>query len=155
VSVVSNTSPLNYLILIGAADILPRLYGTVIVPTAVVDELRATGAPDSVAAWMKQIPGWLRVQELATIDEGLDYLGAGEQSAIALATQTGSALLIDDRDGRREAEQRGLQVIGTLGIIGDAATAGLLRLSDIVERLQKTNFRASPKLFKALLDRSP
>lgn len=49
--VVADTSPLNYLILIEATDVLPRLYGSVVVPRQVIAELTATEAPDSVRAW--------------------------------------------------------------------------------------------------------
>jgi len=38
---VSNTSPLNYLLLIGEARVLPALFGSLQVPAAVRDELPA------------------------------------------------------------------------------------------------------------------
>ncbi len=57
--VVSDTTPLNYLILIGQIDLLPRLYGQVIVPTTVVHELKHLRAPESVRSWMASPhPGW-------------------------------------------------------------------------------------------------
>jgi predicted nucleic acid-binding protein len=37
--VAADTSPLNYLILINEIEMLPKLYGTVIVPPSVRDEL--------------------------------------------------------------------------------------------------------------------
>jgi predicted nucleic acid-binding protein len=37
--VIADTSPINYLICIGEIDVLPRLYGVVIIPRAVRDEL--------------------------------------------------------------------------------------------------------------------
>lgn len=77
----------------------------------------------------------------------------GEQEAITLEAGTPNAvLLIDDRDGRIEAERSGVRVIGTLAVLGDALASKLVDIS-AVERLQRTSFRASPKLFKALLDR--
>jgi predicted nucleic acid-binding protein len=48
--VVSDTSPLNYLLLCGAADVLPRLFGRVIVPRAVLAELGSDDAPPIVRA---------------------------------------------------------------------------------------------------------
>lgn len=80
------------------------------------------------------------------------FLGEGERDAILLATELGAdGLLIDDRDGRREAKQRALRVIGTLGVLAAAADKGLLDLSDAVARLKGTTFRASPRLYEALL----
>jgi predicted nucleic acid-binding protein len=85
----------------------------------------------------------------------LDYLGAGERQAIGLAQQLqADALRIDDRDGRKEAQQRQLKVIGTLGVLADAAEIGLLDLPEAIRRLQQTTFRAPPRLLKSLLDRS-
>jgi predicted nucleic acid-binding protein len=50
--VIADTGPLNYLVLIGEVDVLPHLYTRVIVPEAVVKELRAAGAPASVRTWI-------------------------------------------------------------------------------------------------------
>src|SRR5437879_6555330 len=41
--IVADTGPLNYLVLIGASDLLPKLFETVLVPQAVCDELRRHG----------------------------------------------------------------------------------------------------------------
>ena len=38
--VIADTSPLNYLILIGHVDVLKELYGEVVIPRAVLVELR-------------------------------------------------------------------------------------------------------------------
>ncbi len=46
--VVSDTSPLNYLILIEAERILPELYGRVIIPEEVLRELQVEGSPKKV-----------------------------------------------------------------------------------------------------------
>jgi predicted nucleic acid-binding protein len=47
--VISDTSPLNYLILIGCDDVLPQLYHQVVVPAAVLQELRHADTPVVVA----------------------------------------------------------------------------------------------------------
>jgi predicted nucleic acid-binding protein len=43
--VIADTGPINYLTSIGHIDILPKLYSTVLIPTAVRDERRDEGAP--------------------------------------------------------------------------------------------------------------
>jgi predicted nucleic acid-binding protein len=121
VIVVADASPLRYLILIDLSHVLPALYGSVIVPPAVVDELTAERTPDVVRNWFAMRPGWLRVQaprEPLTFLQ--DVLGEGERQAIALAVDLNAdALLMDDRDGRREAERRSCAVLGTLRVIAD------------------------------------
>ncbi len=46
--VVSDTSPLNYLVLVDAVYVLPEPYGEVIVPPAVREELHHPRTPDAV-----------------------------------------------------------------------------------------------------------
>jgi predicted nucleic acid-binding protein len=76
----------------------------------------------------------------------------GEREAIVLASElSADALLMDDRDGRREAEKRSLAVLGTLRVLADAAEHGLLNLRVTLDRLRQTNFRADEQLMQRLL----
>ena len=59
--VVSGTTPLNYLILIGQIDLLPRLYQHVVVPKAVVNELQHLRAPQVKDARFAEHPARQRV----------------------------------------------------------------------------------------------
>lgn len=54
--VVSDTSPLNYLVIVGKQDILPLLFGQVVVPEAVMRELQAAAAPPEVQQWLRSHP---------------------------------------------------------------------------------------------------
>jgi predicted nucleic acid-binding protein len=54
--VVSNTSPLNYLILINQIDLLRQLYGRVLIPPSGLDELRAPETPEAVRTWTLDLP---------------------------------------------------------------------------------------------------
>ena len=51
-AIVADTTPLNYLVLIQAADILPKLYRTVLIPPAVKAELAHANTPAIVRAWI-------------------------------------------------------------------------------------------------------
>jgi predicted nucleic acid-binding protein len=153
VIVVADTSPLRYLILIEHAHILPLLYGRVIVPPAVVAELAHGHAPESVRSWLSDKPDWRHVQMPMTMAAAGELpLGPGERAAIALAEElSADALLIDDRDGRREAARRHLPVLGTLRVLADAAEQGLIDLRAAFDRLSLTNFRADEHLVQRLL----
>jgi predicted nucleic acid-binding protein len=155
VIVVADASPLRYLILIEHSYILPALYGRVLVPFAVIAELTQERTPAIVQQWIANRPDWVEVhaptRDLADLDVSL---GAGELAAIALAEETSAdALLIDERDGRREAIRRGLAVLGTLRVLADAAQRDLSALPVAFDRLRQTNFRASESLLQALLAR--
>lgn len=54
--VVADTSPLNYLVWIGLSDLLPALFGRVVVPPEVIAELSAADAPSVVRAWAGAVP---------------------------------------------------------------------------------------------------
>ena len=74
--VIADTSPLNYLILIGEAEVLRRLYGRVVIPEAVLRELQNPQAPAKVAEWIAQPPAWLEINgSTVPSDPGLRLLG--------------------------------------------------------------------------------
>lgn len=153
--VVADTSPLNYLVLIGHVDVLHRLYGRVVVPAGVASELRDSRSPEAVRTWARAPPDWLEVRSAhVPADAGLDAVDSGEAEAIVLAegNRPDVLLIIDDRDGRREAARRGIATTGTLGVLNDAAGRDLIDLADALNRLDKTTFRASPALLRELLE---
>jgi predicted nucleic acid-binding protein len=154
--VVADTSPINYLVLIQHDAILPVLYERVVIPPAVLVDLQRPRTPEAVRTWVARPPTWFEVQEPRQPLNAQRYrkLGAGEREAIALAQQLHAhLLLIDDADGREEAELRVLVAIGTLGILENAAIQGLIDLPGALARLQATTFHARAELFQALLAR--
>jgi predicted nucleic acid-binding protein len=152
--VVSNTSPLHYLILVDAVHVLPALYGDVIVPPEVVSESLNPHTPPRVSAWFRAQPPWLRVLAPARVDPEI-RLHPGEAQTIALAEQLkANRLLIDDKAGRRIALQRGLRISGTLGVLDEAAARQLVRLRQTLELLRtQTNFRVTAELCNEILAR--
>lgn len=104
--VVSDTSRLNYLILIGQAQLLEKLYGRVLIPQAVWSELQSGGAPQAVQEWMVNLPGWVEISEVPDPDSTL-RLDPGEQEAITLAQRLkADPVLLDERRGREMARLR-------------------------------------------------
>lgn len=153
--VVSDSSPLNYLVLIGQANLLTKLYGQVFIPPAVYAELQRQTTPPVVREWVAHAPAWLKIQESRSpADAALSRLGPGEREAIGLAEELhADAILIDERDGRRLAERRHLTVIGTLQILDAAADEAMIDLPTALAQLQKTNFRVSSRLVELFLAR--
>ncbi len=150
--VVSDTSPLNYLVLIGADQVLPSLFGRVLTPPEVLAEMQHAKAPLQVSAWAKNPPAWLEVRSPQQAPQ-FPGLGPGESAAIALAQQEhAAALLIDERDGTAVARQLGLFVTSTLAILCLASETGLLSLPAAFAALRQTTFRGPPKLMDELLE---
>jgi predicted nucleic acid-binding protein len=151
--VVSDASPLNYLVLIDAVEVLPALFGRVITTPAVWSELHQEGTPEVVRRWTMQQPPWLEIRAPEALDPSLE-VDRGEAEAISLSVELrADALLIDDRKGRLAATARSIPTLGTLAVLEVAAERGLLALPGAVAKLRATNFRASDDLILALLVR--
>ena len=126
---------------------LAPLYSRVIVPQVVAGELQHGGAPAAVRNWIDQPPPWLEILPDPPLDPRLASLDPGERSAITLAVSLGAKrLLIDDWDGRAEAERRHLLVTGTLGVLAKAHQNGLIDFEVVLARLTQTNFYLSTEL---------
>lgn len=152
--VVADTSPIRYLLGIGEIDLLEKLYGQVVVPNVVLEELQAEDSLPVVRAWAGTLPPWVRVQApTKPLTVTLSNLHRGESQAIALAEELQAALLlIDDRVGVYVALGRGLTITGTLGVLVEAAQAGLTQIETVLWKLQQTNFRAKPGLYEHALE---
>jgi predicted nucleic acid-binding protein len=150
--VVSDNSPLQYLILIGCIDVLPTLYGQVLTTTQVIDELSHEETPDSVKRWVKAVPSWLKIESPAKVDF-LDVIDIGEASAISLAQERHADLvLIDERAGTDTVRRVGLQAVGTLGVLIDAGVEQLIDFEASLKKLTtETPFYASRTLIDAAL----
>ncbi len=141
--VVADTSPINYLVLIAQIDLLAELYTRILIPPAVLAELKHPSAPKPVRDWVDNTPMWLEVLSPKS-SLILPKLDLGETEAIALATELhADVVLIDDQAGRQEALCRGLKVAGTLSVLDEADQAGLVIFDDVVAQLRKTSFRVS------------
>jgi len=155
--VVADTGPINYLVLIDAIGLLPKLFERIFVPEAVRVELINREAPKEVRAWIEQAPAWLEVSPNPESDNGSlgdRTLDEGERAAIALARAISADLvLMDDRAGVAIARQNGLAVTGTLGVLELAGRRGLIDLGSALTRLKATNFRYPPEIMDALLAR--
>ena len=144
--VVSNASPPIALAQAGQLDLLRRLFGEVLVPPAVVGEIRS----------IAQLPTWLREQPLLQpMSPKLSSmtLGPGERHAIALALEVGaSRALLDERAARRAARTLGLRVTGTLGVLLVAKRRGFLSsVKPSVEQLRTVGFHLSDEFCERFL----
>src|SRR5207249_7734079 len=74
--VVADTSPINYLVLIAQIDLLKQLYARILIPPAVLAELKHPVAPKPVRDWADNAPEWVEVRSpkssliLAQLDLG-------------------------------------------------------------------------------------
>lgn len=123
------------------------MYGRVVVPRAVREELLCPAAPEMVRNWISRST-WPEVRSPVNApEESLSSLDPGERDAIMLAAELrADQLMVDDRQGRIEAQKRGIPVMGTLGVLREAAILGLLDLRTAVKRLEATSFAAASEI---------
>ncbi|HUG90496.1 MAG TPA: DUF3368 domain-containing protein [Planctomycetaceae bacterium] len=144
--VVADSSPLIVLVNIGHIDVLPALFGEVVVPPQVSAELDSPRRPQVVRDLVAARPAWLIERTPATI-EPIAGLHPGELAAISLAVELkAELLLIDEASGRKIAAERQVAFTGTVGVLELAANRGLLELRDAFERIKRTDFWISHQL---------
>lgn len=156
--VVSDTSPISNLILVGHVHLLPALFGIVIIPEAVYQELLANGSNHPITQTLPSLT-WLEVHSVTDQSrvESLERernLDPGEANAIVLALELqATQILIDERLGRLEAKRQGLIVTGILGVLLAAKRQNLIvEVRPLVNALiQQANFRISPQLYREVL----
>ena len=150
--VVADSSPLIYLSRIRLLHILPTLFGDVVVPRTVWDEA-VTGRPSAPGIEGVRQASWIRIVDdpSSSADLGLD---PGETAAILVAESLNAdLLLIDERLGRAVAQERGLAVRGTLGVLVQARQSGVLPArKPILDALTAEGFRIAPALVRQALE---
>ncbi len=155
--VVSDTSPLSSLYLIDQLSLRPAVFGKIIVPETVWEELLILESDFGHDLSALKSALWLEVtpaNDTAEVRRLQRFLDAGESEAIVLAKELhADYLLIDELEGREAAAQEGLKTIGVLGIFIRAKSAGLIaEVRPLMEDLRtKARFHIHDKLFVAVL----
>lgn len=141
---IADTSPLQYLFQLELLDILPTLYGHVLVPEAVFREISAGRARGVALPALESFPwiGRRRVSSAPVLPLVPD-LGAGEREVLALAVEvTDPLVLLDDALARRFARRLEIPMTGTVGLLLKAKQIGRIeRVGPFLDRLDELNFR--------------
>jgi predicted nucleic acid-binding protein len=145
--IISDTSCLILFHKIGELDLLQKVYESIVTTPEVAQE------------FLERLPEWIRVESVKDkkyqefLETQVDW---GEASAIALAKETESPLLLlDDLKARKLASRLNLRFTGTLGIIHKAKQIGVVdKVKPLIEKLQETNFRISGNIIEELLKRN-
>lgn len=151
--IVSDTSPVTSLIQINRLELLNQIFGQVVIPRAVYDELcRVPGQKE-----VMDRQNWFFVehakdlQQVKTLEIDLD---PGEAEAIILALELkADYLIIDEFKGRNRATEIGLKIIGTLGVLLQAKQKGFIpAVKPLVDDLiEKAEFRVHAVLYQQVL----
>jgi predicted nucleic acid-binding protein len=156
VIVVSNTSPIINLAAVGELDLLQRIYGELVIPKAVYDEIVLVGDGQPGAREVKAFK-WIKTIEVR--DRNLltafqTDLHMGEAEAIVLAIESGAQLLLmDERRARKVATKFGIRTIGLLGVLVQAKQKSYINaIKPILDNLKsKAGFWIGQELYGEIL----
>lgn len=153
--IVSDTTPLSELAKIGRLTLLRDVYGAVIIPQQVYDEVTTGIHPAATAV---PLQNWIEVLSVSNEQKIFDIkantkLGLGECAAFVLAEELGADLiLVDDRGARREANKLNLPVIGTVGVLLIAKQRGLIfNVKEMLDALIANGMRINQRLYRQAL----
>jgi predicted nucleic acid-binding protein len=140
--IIADTTCFILLSNIGELELLRVLFGKVTITPIIAKEFGLS------------LPEWVIVKEVkdTQFQAALD-IDPGEASAIALAIEMGSALLVlDDNKARKMAKKLGLNVTGSLGMFLKAKRTGIIpNVKYMLEKVQQTNFRHTPEILQEIL----
>lgn len=110
--IVSDSTTLIVLLDLKRVELLSNLFSEIIIPQAVYDEITIKNK--------NSLPSWMivkKVEPSETLDILKQLLDEGESEAIALALSLKMSLIIDEKKGRKIALNKGIKIVGLLGII--------------------------------------
>ena len=155
--VVSNTSPLLNLALIGRLDLIDDQFSTVTVPSQVWDELMA-GSEGVETLQTYRDAGTIHVVPVLESELLVEFrreLDIGEAATLAYAIEEDSSLvLLDEREGRKAARRHSLAVTGAIGVLLRGANDGDVDLESELDALRDAGFWISDSLYQEVLKRS-
>lgn len=159
--VVSDTTPLISLLKINRIDLMEKLFGAVMIPTAVFDELTADKRFQLEANQITQtkfiVVKSVTNPESASVLKRATGLDQGESEAIVLTDELkADLLLMDEAKGRNVSTQMGLKIMGTIGILMAAYEEHELTSDEVrecVDGLQRAGRHIGQRHYQMLLSR--
>ena len=138
-AIISDTSCFIILSKIGELDILQKLYGQIITTTDISEEFG------------ELLPSWVLIKDVHNKQSQkiLEIqIDRGESSAIALALEMENCtIILDDFKARKVAQNLGLSVTGTIGVIIKAKLNGIIpSIKPLINKIRQTNFRLSAEI---------
>jgi predicted nucleic acid-binding protein len=135
-----DTSTLNYYRKIEQEELLRKIYGEIVIPEQVYEEMKRDTAPEHIREWANNLPDWVKVEKVE-IPEHIDRLniGPGEKGVLALAEQdrANTLAIIDDRRACREADRLAIERIGGYGVAFEAESRGLSDSKELHQQLRE------------------
>lgn len=137
---------------VGRLDLLKVVGDRLAVPTAVVDEIAGKSDGRDAIEALRADSAFVAVDVDTTGPSLPDWLGRGEAAAIRWASRYNAVVLLDDLRARRLAEDRGLVVVGCLGVAALAKRRGMIpQAKPLINALVDAGLYASDAIIRKAL----
>jgi len=153
-NIIVNSTPLISLAILNQLNLLHKIFGDVIIPRAVYNEI-IMGGRDK-AGYSQITNKCFRIADVINIElkrSIMLQLDEGEAEVITIAKDQGiSIVCIDEFAGRQYASLLGLDVIGTLGILLTAKRRGyIFEIKPLLDKLINSGRYISRALYDEVL----
>lgn len=152
--IVADTGPIIAFARMGRLDLLRQVFGELLIPDAVYEELVVKGKRRPGAAEVER-GEWIHrrtVTDRAAITQLPPDLHPGEREAIILAQELRVQLLIDEDRGRRISAAHGIEFLGSLRVLAEAKRLGLIdQAKPIVEAMLTAGYWIDEELLSLFL----
>ena len=153
-NVIVNTSPLFYLHRLGYINLLEKLYTEIVIPEAVVVELKEGELAGEDTPKIEEY-NWIKIKKVTipAFIKMIPDLGYGEAEVLALGCEEFEPLLImDDTLGRKIAKLQSFKLTGTAGVLLRSKKEGYIaEIKPMIERLKEVGFYLSDELIAEIL----
>jgi len=154
--IISDTTALIILAKTNHLDLLTNFIDRVYIPKAVMSEIQYK---NDIVKVLIENSDFIETKEVSNQEILSDIettnLDLGETEAIALALELGLRLIIDEKTGRKIASQKGVKIIGLLGILEANFRLGFISYREllyILEDFKRVDYRLNLRLEKAFLE---
>ena len=148
---IADSSALVALSIVNQLDVLEKIFGEVYVPRAVYNEVRQENKEES-----KKLEEYCkdRVLDISTPFNFNITLGQGESEAIVLYEEkSANFLLCDDKKAKKFAQNFGINVIGSLGILLKAKKEKHIeKIAPLLEILKSSRIFIDDKIYELVLE---
>jgi len=150
---ICNSTPLICLAKISKLDLLKKVFGKIIIPEEVRDEVIVEGKAGCELIKKAMDDGWIIVRKVGKI---LDLgLGKGENAAIGLAKELNDGLIIDDARGVKAARVLGIDVLRTTSVVMMCVRDKILGRRDgleVINELIEIGYYIGPRVYVKLIE---
>lgn len=151
---VSNSGPIISFARANRLDLLHEVVGELIIPDAVYEDIVIEGArkPGVIElpklSWIKRVS----VKDRTLVEQFPRKLHLGEREAIALAKELNAALMVDEREARKEALRLGIEHFGSLKVLQEAKERGIVKkIKPVLDELIAAGMYISKDLYHEFL----